>query len=100
MKGGIMDGENVMPEEAQEMRAPTYGERAAGVGFNPSGNAAVDTIKEKAADLIDLLNEHRNYINAGEKTPDDGEVLRLLSIAITEIQSGQMFAVKALTYKQ
>jgi hypothetical protein len=73
-----------------ETREPTYGEKACGVSFNPGGREDVDLIKRKFADLVDLLNEHR--IDAG---PD---AARMLSIAITEAQTAQMWAVKAVTW--
>jgi hypothetical protein len=72
-------------------RQPTYGERAAGVSFNPSNNPAVDSIKRKCADLIDEIDGLRNS--------HDSEVRRMASTAITEIQSGQMWAVKAVTWR-
>ena len=51
----------------------------------------VDKIKRAFADVVDLLNEHRL-----DATPD---VARMLSIAITEAQTAQMWAVKAITWK-
>jgi hypothetical protein len=73
-----------------ENRKMTFGEKACGVSFNPGGREDVDTIKRAFADLVDLLNEHR--IDA---TP---EVARMLSISITEAQTAQMWAVKAVTW--
>lgn len=68
----------------------TFGQRACGVSFNPGGREDVDLIKRKFADVVDLLNEHRF-----DATP---EVARMLSIAITETQTAQMWAVKAVTW--
>jgi len=70
----------------------TYGQKAAGLSFNPSGNDAVSEAKQNAADLIDQMNELR--ISSGSP-----EQKRLASIAITELQAAQMWAVKALTWK-
>jgi hypothetical protein len=70
----------------------TFGQKAAGVSFNPSNNAQVDAIKEKFADIIDLLNDIRT------KSPGSDET-RMLSIAITEAQTAQMWAVKAVTWR-
>lgn len=53
---------------------------------------AIHNAKQKCADLIDQMNELRN-------TTADSEVKRLASVAITELQSAQMWAVKALTWK-
>lgn len=70
----------------------TYGERAVGVGFNPGGSGAVADCKAHLARLIDQQNELR----AASASP---EQKRLASIAITELQTAQMWAVKALTWK-
>ena len=71
----------------------TYGEQAVGLKFNPSGNTDVDAIKHQAAKLIDIYNAFR-------ATTDDPEVKRMLSVAITEAQTAQMWAVKAVTWKK
>jgi len=73
-----------------ETREMTFGEKACGVSFNPGGREDVDKIKRAFADLVDLLNEHR--IDAKP------EVARMLSIAVTEAQTAQMWAVKAVTW--
>lgn len=70
----------------------TYGQKAVGLSFNPSGDDAVTKAKQKCADLIDQMQELRN-------TTDSQEVKRLASVAITEAQTAQMWAVKALTWK-
>lgn len=74
-------------------REPTFGEKAAGVSFNPGGHEAVNAIKRRYADLIDDLHERR-------AASDDPEVKRMLSIAITESQTAQMWAVKAVTWQK
>ena len=72
-------------------RTVTFGERAVGLTFNPSNNEVVQQIKVKFADVIDCLNDYRNAAN-------DGEMKRMLSVAITEAQTAQMWAVKAVTW--
>jgi hypothetical protein len=74
-----------------ELRQMTYGEKAVGLTFNPSGNPKVDEIKVAFAKIIDLCNELRNEAGHGERG-------RLLSVAITEAQAAQMWAVKGITY--
>lgn len=74
------------------MREPTFGEKACGVAFNPGGDAMVHQLKTKYAELVDVLNDIRG-------TCHNGEVQRMLSIAITEVQTSQMWAVKAVTWK-
>jgi len=70
----------------------TFGEQAVGLSFNPSGNAQVDALKKAFAQIIDMLNDTREELN-------DGEQKRLYSIAITEAQGAQMWAVKAVTWR-
>jgi len=74
----------------------TFGEKACGVSFNPGGNPVVDDIKRKCAELVDGL-ETLRQLSAKENT-SGAEVRRMLSIAITEIQTAQMWAVKAVTW--
>ena len=71
----------------------TFGEKACGVPFNPGGNLSVALVKQEFANLVDNLNLRRQ-----EAT--DAEVKRMLSIAITEAQTAQMWAVKAITWSQ
>lgn len=68
----------------------TYGEKAVGLGFNPSGDAKVQEAKELYAKVIDLC----------KSLQDEGrsEKNRLLSVAITEAQTAQMWAVKGITW--
>lgn len=73
------------------MNELTFGQKACGVSFNPGGHPAVNDIKDKFALVVDTLNAYRN-------ASDDGEVKRMLSIAITEAQTAQMWAVKAVTW--
>ena len=73
------------------MSGLTFGQKAAGVSFNPSNNSQVDAIKGKFADIIDLLNDIRSKAQGSDET-------RMLSIAITEAQTAQMWAVKAVTW--
>ena len=75
-------------EENQEL---TYGEKAVGISFNPGGNSAVNVMKQAYANVIDNLNEARSLT-------EDGEQKRLYSVAITEAQTAQMWAVKAITW--
>ena len=71
----------------------TFGQKACGVSFNPGGREDVDLIKRKFAEIVDLLNEHRSLDDASSETK------RMLSIAITDTQTAQMWAVKAVTWQ-
>lgn len=75
-----------------EEKKQTFGERSVGLTFNPSNNPVVDFIKKQYALIIDQLDELRTH-------EEDSEAKRLFSIAITEAQTAQMWAVKAITWR-
>lgn len=77
---------------SEDQRAQTYGEKAVGLTFNPSNDDAVAKCKAEFAAVIDHMNDLRN-------STDNAEVKRMASIAITEAQTAQMWAVKAITWK-
>lgn len=79
-------------------RTLTFGEKAVGLSFNPGGNPKVDAIKKSCAEAIDLLNNERESIKAQEDDGQNGERLHMLSVAITELQTAQMWGVKAVTW--
>lgn len=74
----------------------TFGEKAVGLSFNPSSNPKVDELKKAAAAFIDLCHEMRT---ATDDSEPDAEVARMASVAITEAQTAQMWAVKAATWQ-
>ena len=76
-----------------ENKELTFGENAVGLTFNPSNNPDVDFCKRGFAEVIDQMNMLRF-------STTDEEVLRMASIAITEAQTAQMWAVKAITWKK
>ncbi len=69
----------------------SYWELAVWLTFNPSWDEKVQKLKELYAEIIDILNDER-WENRNEKA-------RLLSVAITEAQTAQMWAVKWVTFK-
>lgn len=71
----------------------TYGEKLVGIDFNPANSDQVHQLKETYAHLIDGLNNDR-------ENSDDPEVKRMISVAITELQTSQMWAVKAVTWEK
>lgn len=77
----------------EETRELTYGEKAVGLTFNPSGDSAVTNTKKYYAQIIDDMFCLRSDPRT---TPEQA---RLYSIAITEAQAAQMWAVKAITWK-
>jgi hypothetical protein len=72
----------------------TFGQKAVGLTFNPSGNPLVNHIKQKHADVIDILHDLRS--EPSNKFPS--EIGRHASVAITENETAQMRAVKAVTW--
>lgn len=75
-----------------EEKQLTFGQKAVGLSFNPSGDEAVTRCKQGFADLIDQMNDLRNNSeSAGAK--------RHASTAITQMEDVQMRAVKALTWR-
>lgn len=71
----------------------TFGQKAVGFSFNPGGHAQVNDIKRMFAAVVDYLNDVRTL-------SDDPEVRRMASVAITEAQTAQMWAVKAVTWQK
>lgn len=81
-----------MASEQPTGRPLTYGEKLVGITFNPGGSPEVNTMKRMYAGIIDDLN------NAAARA-ETSEQKRHYSIAITEAQTAQMWAVKALTFQ-
>lgn len=82
----------------------SIGQSRVRTSFNPSSESVVDQIKNKSADLIDLLQAMRNdeASKTYDKTPEEkqyvsGEVFRLISLAQTAYEEAAMWAVKAAT---
>lgn len=80
-------------ENTQDTPELTYGEKAVGYSFNPSGNQSVNDLKKAASVFIDLIQAER----AKDTTPSEKGAM--LTLAIREAQSAQMWAVKAVTWE-
>lgn len=74
----------------------TKGEFRVGTSFNPSKKGLVDEIKQKAAELIDLIETIPGSEGSINHTLGS-EVARLRVLAQTDIENGAMWAVKAAT---
>lgn len=76
----------------------TLGQKRIG-NFNPESESVVDIIKQKAAELIDYINENVGVAGAVPEDYDPSELQaaigRLKSLALTDIESAAMWAVKA-----
>ena len=77
-----------------ELRELTFGEKACGVSLIPipGVNPEVAQIKRYFAAMVDTL-------HLGLENDSDPEVQRMIKIAITHVQTAQMWAVKAITWK-
>lgn len=72
-----------------EKREMTLGEKRCHIAFNPSSDDKIGTFKRMMADAIDYCN---NELLATE----DSEAKRCFSIAMTELETAQMYAVKGI----
>ena len=76
----------------------TLGEYRVGISFNPSADDNVNQIKRAAADLIDLIAKVRadktERLDLGDQA---SEISRLCALAMTHVEDGAMWAVKAAT---
>lgn len=82
-------------ENQEQKHVLSFGGKAVGLSFNPGCSESVRRIKESCAEAIDVLNDLRETC----KKTGDNESARMYSIAITEIQTGQMWGVKAATWQ-
>ena len=85
-----------------ENTTTSLGQFRVGITFNPSGNERVNSIKQKAADLIDQLENERPIIKPDAIMSDEqarlrNEINRLISLAQTHIEDAAMWGVKAVT---
>jgi len=79
--------------DSQDTERPlTVGETAVGLTFNPSQDPTVAKLKKLYAEVIDLLD--------ADRASNRDERARLASVAITEAQTAQMWAVKAVTFQR
>lgn len=79
------------PEEiAFSSRPPmTLGEKRCHIDFNPSSDDKIGTFKRMMANAID-------YCNDELQNTEDGEAKRCFSIAMTELETAQMYGVKGI----
>lgn len=78
----------------------TLGEKRVRTEFNPSSTSEVDDIKQKTAEIINLLEDNLPSLDlSSESSIGRGETIRLFRIAQTEFEQAAMWAVKAFTSK-
>lgn len=74
------------------MSGLSYGQKAVGLTFNPSDDPDAQRISEVYANIIDNLAIMRGMAKTDEQK-------RHFSVAITDAETAQMRAVKAITWK-
>lgn len=76
----------------------TLGEQRVRTDFNVAGSANVDKIKHLSAQLINLINDLPTPQVDNAPANLSGEFARCKAKALTEIEDGAMWGVKAATY--
>jgi hypothetical protein len=77
-------------EDITEFTRPmTLGEKRCHIGFNPSADDKIGQFKRMMANAID-------YCDHELQVSDDPEAKRCFSIAMTELETAQMYAVKGI----
>lgn len=71
----------------------TFGEKAVGLTAESNNDGDVEKCKRAFASIIDNMHKLRELTH-------NSEIKRLASVAITEAQTAQMWAVKAITWKE
>lgn len=80
-------------EKAQPM---TFGQKFVGVDFNPAGDDKVKKLKQLAAQMIDIVNEHDSPLKNG--APESEYInSSFKGGAMRRILDAQMWAVKHVT---
>lgn len=76
----------------------TFGQKAVGLDFNPSGDENVTKAKQLSADLIDLVEEHKEKVSSqGVQLSWITNVFR--TAAFNAVIAAQLAVVKFLTWK-
>jgi hypothetical protein len=84
-----------MDNTLQAGREMTFGEKAVGLTFNPSGDKKVQEVKELYAKIIDITLESAYRVDE----ENSKEKQALATEAVRQAQTAQMWAVKAITYQ-
>ena len=77
-----------------EVKKTTLGEARVRTEFNSSAEDVVTIIKNKTAELIDLVNQCPDKT---ENSAESGELFRLKALAMTSYEEAGMWAVKTVT---
>lgn len=90
-----METQNVKP-----LPQKVDGARRMGVTFNPGKDPRIDTLKQKFAELHDLIDEmcseHMKQPNVDDSIAK-GEIGRAAAMSLTDLQKSKWAAIEALT---
>ena len=91
--------ENELEQKTKEVITPktTLGGRRVRTTFNPLEDSLIDQIKDKSAELIDLMEKIQAHERINE-LPVAEEQCRLIDLARTSYEQAAMWAVKAATF--
>ena len=78
-----------------EQKIKTLGEKRVRVEFNVNNDEYIHLLKQKSAELINLVDQAINHPSWDDETLR--EWLRLKALAMTSVEEGAMWAVKAAT---
>ena len=78
-----------------EQKIKTLGEKRVRVEFNVNNDEYIHLLKQKSAELINLVDQAVNHPSWDDETLR--EWLRLKALAMTSIEEAAMWAVKAAT---
>ena len=73
----------------KESNTMTLGEKRCHISFNPSADDKIGTFKRMMADAIDFMNNEL-------KSTTDSEAIRVFAIAMTELETAQMYGVEGI----
>lgn len=78
---------------SKEETEKSLGEKRVRTDFNVSGSGNVNFIKQKTAELINVLEDFKN----DPRNEVDGETSRLIATAQTRFEEAAMWGVKSVT---
>lgn len=79
-------------------RELTLGEKRCHINFNPSSDDKIGTFKKMMADAIDYCQKEKDNVGLNINVDDETriEALRCFSIAMTHLETAQMYCVKGI----
>ena len=88
-----------MENKSENSRELTFGEKAVGLSFNPSGDEKVNKAKRLMADALNLLKESQLEKTDSENKMQSWEANVFRTNAFNKIVDAQMALVKYITWE-